>query len=332
MTLAARVSSICLTATLLGSAADVRAAEPDAEAKQVVAKAIAFLQREVPQWKPANKCFSCHNNGDAAQALMLTTLQDKESLAPTLSFLAAPGRWETEGNQGDFKDTKLATLQFASALLTATQAKLLDDRQAMRQAAEAVAKLQNADGGWTVDSPGTLGSPVTYGPFLATVTARRVLGETDPERFAQQLKQADRWLLAQQPETVFDAAATLLGLDQMQPQPADAQRFEQLQAHCVKILREGELKPGGGWGPYLISQPEAFDTAVVLLALDTVQGEVPDAAAMIARGRKFLAADQYEDGSWEETTRPAGAESYAQRMSTTSWAVKALLQTAPREP
>ena len=31
---------------------------------------------------------------------------------------------------------------------------------------------------------------------------------------------------------------------------------------------------------------------------------------MLKRGRKYLIAEQQEDGSWKETTRPAGGVSY----------------------
>ena len=48
---------------------------------------------------------------------------------------------------------------------------------------------------------------------------------------------------------------------------------------------------------------------------------------MIARGKGFLIAQQQEDGSWIETTRPPGNVSYAQRISTTGWATLALLAT-----
>src|SRR5947209_16193452 len=36
---------------------------------QTCALPISFLTREVPRWFRKNKCFSCHNNGDAARAL-----------------------------------------------------------------------------------------------------------------------------------------------------------------------------------------------------------------------------------------------------------------------
>jgi squalene cyclase len=48
---------------------------------------------------------------------------------------------------------------------------------------------------------------------------------------------------------------------------------------------------------------------------------------LVRRGRDWLAARQNADGSWPETVRPPGAESYAQRISTTGWALLALLRT-----
>jgi len=53
-----------------------------------------------------------------------------------------------------------------------------------------------------------------------------------------------------------------------------------------------------------------------------------DLGAMRQRGRAYLVAAQLADGSWPETTRPAGADSYAQRLSTTGWTTLALLATA----
>jgi hypothetical protein len=69
------------------------------------------------------------------------------------------------------------------------------------------------------------------------------------------------------------------------------------------------------------SPPEVFDTALAVLALSQTR-EMPDAAR---RGRRYLIDQQQPDGSWSETTRPSGGESYAQRISTTAWALLALL-------
>ncbi len=89
----------------------------------------------------------------------------------------------------------------------------------------------------------------------------------------------------------------------------------------VDLLRRGQSSDGG-WGPAVTSPPEVFDTALALLGLAEVGGP-PE---LIARGRAFLEKMQYADGSWPETTRPPGAESYAQRISTTGWATLALLR------
>ena len=77
------------------------------------------------------------------------------------------------------------------------------------------------------------------------------------------------------------------------------------------------------------SPAEVFDTALVLLALESLP-EKQELAPLIERGRKYLIAAQAADGSWPATTRPSGAESYAQQLSTTGWATQALLATRGR--
>ena len=77
-------------------------------------------------------------------------------------------------------------------------------------------------------------------------------------------------------------------------------------------------------GPYLKSAPEPFDTAIAILSL-VQQSKRPDVKQQIEAGRAYLTSCQLTDGSWPETTRPSGAESYAQRISTTAWATLAML-------
>ena len=64
----------------------------------------------------------------------------------------------------------------------------------------------------------------------------------------------------------------------------------------------------------------------MLLALSR-QAPTDETRGWARRGRAYLLAGQREDGSWPETTRPSGADSYAQRLSTAGWATLALLAT-----
>jgi hypothetical protein len=91
------------------------------------------------------------------------------------------------------------------------------------------------------------------------------------------------------------------------------------------LVKKGQAR-NGGWGPYTNSPPESFDTAVVLLGL-TRHAALEGTKAVIQRGRAYLLSAQQADGSWPETTRPSGSESYAQRVSTTAWATLALMAT-----
>jgi hypothetical protein len=106
-------------------------------------KALAFLAREVPLWSRENHCFSCHNNGDAARALLAArkkghTLPDK-ALDDTLAFLARPERWDRNGVDAAFRDKRLARLQFANALAASVAAGAVADRSILLRAARRLA-------------------------------------------------------------------------------------------------------------------------------------------------------------------------------------------------
>jgi hypothetical protein len=310
------------TLSLVALALAPYAAPPAALAPEE--RALAYLGREVPRWARENRCYSCHNNGDAARALYTAVRLGRPvppaALADTTAWLARPGGWDRNGGQGSFSDKKLARLQFAAALAEAGAAGLVKDDRALAEAARLVADLQDKDGPWVVVSSGTLGSPTTHGNALATSLARATLQRADARRYRGAVAKADRWLRAAPVETVLDAAAVLLALGKADDAGASAQR-----RRCLERLRKGESR-GGGWGPYVSSSPEVFDTAVVLLAL-AGQEQTAEVRAWSRRGRAYLLAAQEKDGSWAETTRPSGAESYAQRVSTSAWATLALLAT-----
>jgi hypothetical protein len=292
---------------------------------------VAFLAREVPAWRREHACYSCHNNGDAARALVsaaATGYRVEDSLHDTIAWLREPGRWERNaGGEGGLDDKPLARIQFAAALAAAVEQRLAD-RSALATAADLLAADQKADGSWRLDSSQSVGSPATYGTALATVSARRVIVRAGRREHREIVTGADRWLRALDVKTVLDAGAVIMGLEHAHDRAAVVQR-----QRCLELIEAGQA-PTGGWGPYETSAPEPFDTAVVLLALVGIVGHEDLSRAVfsaaqireaIARGRAFLIARQETDGNWPETTRPANQESYAQRISTTAWATLALM-------
>ena len=169
---------------------------------------------------------------------------------------------------------------------------------------------------------GRVGSPATYGRPLATWMARETLRAADPARFRDRIDRADAWLGRLEPSSVLDASAVLLAGPPATSRPIAGGR----------ALGTAPTRPVGRrrLGAVRKSAPEPFDTALALLALDRHRDR-PGVPAMIARGRAYLIATQQDDGSWTETTRPAGAESYAQRLSTAGWATLALLTSVADE-
>jgi hypothetical protein len=313
--LAVLVSCAAVTATAMQARQDTGARGSSPESR-----AVAFLSTEVPRWRREHPCYSCHNNGDAARAL-ITAARDGhvlgDALDDTLTWLRDPKRWNDKMPKGGIDDKPLARIQFASALRLAVGNRHAE-RGTLVEAARFVVGDQKPDGSWQLDSSQSLGSPTTYGTVLATASALRVLRSADAAIFAAAIDKGTAWLRVVKIETVLDAAGALLGLE-----PADRAATAQRQ-HCLDVITRGQA-PNGGWGPYVTSPPDVFDTALVMLALQ--ETSPADFAAALARARTFLIEQQLDDGSWPETTRPANQESYAQRISTSGWALLALLET-----
>jgi squalene cyclase len=284
------------------------AAELSAEDFSATAKAVEYLSRETPRWSKENGCYSCHNNGDAARALYAAMARGyrvpAEALRDSSEWLRAPAKWDHNRVNPAFSDKKLARIQFAGALAEAYSAGVIRDRAALIAAAEALLPYQEQDGSWQVDAGSAAGSPVTYGSALSTYMARRTL---EMAGLTKAGARAEQWLRESRPHSILDAAASLLAI----PSRRD----------CLDLILRSQTSDGG-WGPHAMAAAEPFDTAVVLLALR--KQKQPEA---IARGRAFLIAGQRSDGGWPATTRPPGAQSYAQHISTSAWATMALVLT-----
>ncbi len=257
-------------------------------------EAVAYLEREVPKWKRANGCYSCHNNGDGLRALLAArragAAVDGKVLEESLQALREPEAWEPK---------PLARLQFAAAVREAVKAGLLD-RALLGKAAQAVAGDQRPDGHWQVEEELAAGSPVTYGPVLATFLAGQVLETAGRDQYGSRLEKATQWLQARKSQHIFETAVMALVLHR----PEDSQALIAAQAK------------DGSWGG------EAFDTAMARLAL----GPAHPASE---RARDWLMKTQWSGGGWAATTRPAGGDSYAQHISTTAWVLLSLV-SSPR--
>jgi len=274
-------------------------------------RAVEYLAREVAKWSRENHCFSCHNNGDGARVLFRAARSgykvQQADIVDTLAWLREPAKWDGNQVNPGFSNPTLARIQFAAAL---SEAKL-PDRGPLLAAAESLVPMQDSNGSWRIDTGGLPGAPATYGSTLATSVALRILEAAGADRFEAPIARGTKWLTGSSPATNLEAAAMLLALP----------RADTIRRKCLDLLLRAQNRDGG-WGPREGAGAEAFDTAVVLLAL-----QVAGVTDPIARGRAFLIGMQHASGGWPETTRPSGQISYAEHISTTAWVLDALLTT-----
>jgi hypothetical protein len=318
-----------MVAMCAAAGATAAAGQSQPAADTPIARAVAYLAVEVPRWRREHPCYSCHNNGDAVRALMAASARGHavgNGIDDSLAWLATPERWESNQRRGGSEELPLARIQFASALSAMVSAGRAQP-DALNRAAALLVVDQQDDGSWRLSESQTLGGATFYGPSLATAMARRTLAAGKSAASERPVAKANAWLRSTSLTTVLDASSVLFGLDRDTDAAALAQRQKGLD-----LLQRGQ-GPDGGWGPYVTSQSEPFDTALAVLALQAARNpgspssnSARELTAMISRGRDYLLSSQNDDGSWPETTRPPNGESYAQRISTTAWALLALLE------
>jgi hypothetical protein len=277
---------------------------------------VTYMVSEVPKWPMENTCFSCHNNGDGARALYLAYrmkyLTSVQALQGTSEWLQKPAEWGKSGETG-LGDEKLARIQFGAALVDAVEAGIIKDKKLIGRAAELLLPHQDSNGSWQVDAQGAAPSAVTYGPALATFMARRTMERAEETRFNEAIARADRWLRDVDVATTVNAAAVVLAFENRKD---TGSRSRVDQALNVLIASQNG---DGGWGAFPKTPAEPFETAMALLALNTVRDK-SEIEGRIARGRAFLASAQFKDGGWP-------GETYARHISASAWATLALLTT-----
>ncbi len=289
------------------------------ELDKAIQRSIHYLAVEVPQWQKENDCASCHNQGDASRALIEAHRQKlfngQSSLQTSIDWIGQPGHWELNRGLPEANDPTLSNLQFASTLLAAHKV-LRPMPDAVKQAAEILAPLQQNDGAWIIAGGSQFGSPLTHGPILLTGQATSILKAAESPKFVAQARRAEQWLREQSPRNTIEASSLLLISSELGWVHPQASR-------CLQIIFQSQ-SDAGGVGPYAIAQDENFDTALAVLAVDKSPRN-PANTKFQDNAVKYLLSMQGEDGSWSETTRPSGTESYAHRISTTGWALQALL-------
>lgn len=320
------LSASTTSAQVKTSATAVDKSDPIAGA---ISRGVGYLVKELPRWNAQQPCKSCLFNGDATRALLVAGAKGHDigtALDDTLAFLKQPATWESRSPDGP-DDEQLARVQFASALAVAERHGKAASTD-LEQAAKLLIADQKADGSWTPDQSQSIASPAAYGAIIATWSVRTTLiaSGIQPDHFT--VVAADRWIRGLAPENVNDAAATVLALELASDVMAD-----NLRRTALQLLREGQ-SPEGGWGPEVTAKPQVFDTAMAVLALSLLEVEprlarstyrAEELKEAVVKGKAYLVAQQRADGSWPETTRPAGQDSYTQRISTTGWAMLALL-------
>jgi hypothetical protein len=285
--------------------------------------AVNYMVSEVPRWPAENRCFSCHNNGDGARALYLAYRMKypvpAKVLEGTSDWLQKPVEWGKSGETG-LGDEKLARIQFGAALVDAVDAGMVKDRSLVARAAELLLPHQEADGSWQVDAQAATPSAVTYGPALATYMARRTMERAGQTRFNDAIARADRWLRGVDVSTTVNAAAVVLAFEGRK----DADSTSRQERALSRLV--GSQNSDGGWGAYPNTPAEPFETAMAVLALNTVRDKA-EVEARIVRGRGFLVSVQAEDGGWPASRQSTTGETYARHISTSAWATLALLTT-----
>ena len=222
--------------------------------------AVAFLRSEVPARSREKHCFSCHNNGDAARALLHAARSGLDvpdaALADTARWLIKPEGWEHNGGEGPFVDKRLARVAFTAALATAFSTGRITDPKPVVAAAGALALDQAADGSWPLEGEDATECASHVRPAPGHPAGAQSLATADPARFRSAIARADNWLLARKVQNVTDASIILMAFESPARQPAVAARLQTALDLLARIQA-----PEGGWGLDAYSPPEPFDTA-----------------------------------------------------------------------
>ena len=197
----------------------------------------------------------------------------------------------TPPRRGGSEELPLARIQFAGALTSLVDAGRVK-ADTLGRAAALLIVHQRDDGSWRLSESQIVGGATFYGTTLATAMARRSLARARTDAVQRPLAMASAWLRTIDTAAVLDASAVLLGLERDADATATAQRRRSLE-----VVKRGQ-GADGGWGPYVTSQPEPFDTALAVLALAGVRNVDALVASPYSRRDLEEAIRQGRSPSW----------------------------------
>jgi hypothetical protein len=251
------------------------------------------------------------------QAFLDAQLAVRPRLTKVLPFLSQFG--------GDI-DTALS-LTSANADLNEAPTELMD------MLVHFIAARQYPSGAWI--SLGVARPPVSDSTITRTAHGIYALKHYSwPARqaeFDSRIRNAKRWLLEATPETTYEHADRIFGL-QAAGVPATELRSDA--DRLLKLQRED-----GGWAQTQFLQSDAYATGVVLETLFRT-GLLKESEPAYRRGVSFLLRTQFPDGSWYVRSRAPKFQPYFQSgfpfdhdqwISSigTAWAVMALSHAVP---
>jgi hypothetical protein len=149
---------LVMLAACAAAGATAFAGQPLPAGNAPIARAVAYLAVEVPRWRREHPCYSCHNNGDAARALIAASARGHavgNAIDDSLAWLATPERWESNARRGGSEELPLARIQFASALSAMVSAGRAQP-DALDRAAALLIVHQQDDGSWQLSESQTL--------------------------------------------------------------------------------------------------------------------------------------------------------------------------------
>jgi ankyrin repeat protein len=309
------------------AASDVRAA---------AARALTPLVATARSWPDKRKCFSCHHQGAAIQAIVaardhgvpLDVAAGQDVIRRGLSMLVDLDRAVQASRQID------PSLDSGSMLLAASLAGI-PANGATTAYAKLIAARQKPDGRWiTIDvRPPQSWSEVTATAVAATAIATYLPDARRAER-DELLTRARQWLSHAPVRDTEDRASRIFGVKSS--------------GASQDVLRPlaGELasqqRPDGGWAQTPTRSSDAYATGEALVALR--RAGVDPAETTYQRGLRFLLQTQLPDGTWHVETRlhepdmvsppyfetgfPHGVDQVISCMAT-AWAVTALAEALP---